>query len=300
VKVCYMDTYVDQTECINQTNPQVFNSVTISGLEACRHYEFAIAAVSVTGELGPITTHEVVMDDTAPGPVQNLTVEALSSSALIVSYDPPLIRPECAAQYDLHYVQILETQTNTVRNLNAPQSVSAQPIRKLNTRPIRRTIAARIATVMKSADHTSVTIKTGSLEHVFIQLESCSTYEVTVNAVSQSHQSGPSTSAISSTLDEKPAPPTELRTLDTTETSITFAWLAPENRFCVSSYEIEYAPTDSSDPAVHVSVPNTNYALELLQVVSDLEKCTTYNFIVASEGVLGSSSGGVLTQATLC
>ena len=59
-----MDTYVDQTECINQTNPQVDNSVIISGLEACRHYEFAIAAVSVTGELGPLNMYEVVMDDT--------------------------------------------------------------------------------------------------------------------------------------------------------------------------------------------------------------------------------------------
>ena len=68
----------------------------------------------------------------------------------------------------------------------------------------------------------------------------------------------------------------------------------------MSSYEIEYAPTDSSDPAVHVSVPNTDHAPSTRRTLLDLEECTSYTFRVASEGVLGSSVGVFLTYATLC
>lgn len=133
------------------------------------------------------------------------------------------------------------------------------------------------------------------LEETFTGLAACTQYTIQVRTVSPTGLESPVEEITNTTLDDLTSAPQELGANYITDTSITLQWFQPAvNPRCVTDYILTWTGLSTENVTINASTFKVVYTVE------GLTPCTSYDFTLIAQSVLGPSPQTSYQETTLC
>jgi len=259
IKICVSDPVTEIVKCDEIGSTGTGNgNYTVTGLSPCRGYTFVIEGVSPGGITGPVYSNTTYTEDVAPGPVENLAIESVSQTSIGVGWDKPLEFEECVSEYVISYTNMFENSKVYSRHIEVEDDDDDD-------------------------DDDDDKIK-GLLRSDYVDsltgLSSCVDYRIEVYGISYSGLKAAVRTVYETTFSVEAGAPTSLQLVEADYYSVTVLWYAPDDKYCVEHYNVEFIEEGSSTIQSDAYTPtdlSANQFVHTFAPSGGLKNCTSYN-----------------------